>query len=211
MTFAIYTSTVSANGRKVMLLIKHLGLNPELIEVDVYKGEGQDPTYKSLNPFGKVPTLVEGDFVLWESNAILQYIAEKHGNYQLTSTEPAYRADIARWMFWEAAHWQPTITTVLGATVGHALMPEIVPEPSSDPDWLNKDFVGLAHYLDGILNQTDYLCGDALSLADLSVAGMMTYFHFCKFPFETYPSLTRWFQRIEQLEAWQKTQSPLWS
>ncbi len=72
--------------------------------MNVYRGEGRAPEFLAKNPWGKVPTLVDGDFVLWESNAILLYASEAHGEDRLWSREPRERADISRWVFWESAH-----------------------------------------------------------------------------------------------------------
>jgi glutathione S-transferase len=208
--FRIYTTPISANGRKILALVHHLHLFPEIKIINVYNGEGQNLDYLAINPFGKIPTLVEDDFILWESNAILQYIADKYGAYQLSSSDHRIRADIARWMFWESSHWQPAISAVLAGVVGHALLPHLVPSPVSDPDWLNSTFLVHAHYLNQHLETHTFLVNDALSIADFSVAGMMTYFRFGKFPFANYPNIAKWYERIESLEAWKNTRTTLW-
>ena len=66
----IYATTLSANGRKVLSVSRHLGLEPEIHDVNVYRGEGRTPQYLAINPSGKIPTLIDGEFVLSESNAI---------------------------------------------------------------------------------------------------------------------------------------------
>lgn len=81
--YTLYTTPLSANGRKVVALSRHLGLDPEIVEVNVYAGMGRTPEFLGRNPWGKVPTLVDGDLTLWESNAILQYITEAHGGFRL--------------------------------------------------------------------------------------------------------------------------------
>lgn len=83
--FKLYTHPHSANGRKVLAIINYLKLKPEIIPINVYTGEGQKSDYLKINPFGKIPTLVDGEFILWESNAIMLYIADKYGAYQLSS------------------------------------------------------------------------------------------------------------------------------
>jgi glutathione S-transferase len=208
--FTIYTTPISANGRKVLALAHHLQLSPEIKIINVYKGEGQHTDYLAINPFGKIPTLVEEDFILWESNAILQYIADKHGEYQLSSCDPTLRADISHWMFWESSHWQPTISIVLAGVVGHALVPHLIPASTTDPDWQNPTFLLHARFLNQHLGAHPFLVNDALTIADFSVAGMMTYFRFGKFPFENYPHITRWYEYIESLEAWKSTQATIW-
>lgn len=209
--FKLYTHPHSANGRKVLALTYHLHLQPEIVLVNIYQGEGQRPEYLQINPLGKIPALVDGDFILWESNAILQYIAEKFGNFQLSSPEPQKRADIARWLFWETAHWQPAVTTVLTPVVAHRVVPQLFPEPKEAPQWEQLEFKRWAAFLNTHLASLPFLVGDELTLADISVAGMMTYFRFAKFPFDEYPALGRWYALIEGLEAWKKSESPLWT
>lgn len=209
--FTLYTTPISANGRKVLAVAEQLQLKPEIKIVNVYQGEGQIAEYLAVNPFGKIPTLVDGDFVLWESNAQCQYMAEALANYELSSQDPKVRADIARWMFWETSHWQPAISTVLAGAVGHALLPNLVPAPSSEPDWHSTPFMACANHINHHLQNNQFLVQNKLSIADFSVAGMMTYFRFGKFPFNRFPHLSRWYETIEKLAAWRNTQDATWA
>ena len=113
-SFTLYATPLSANGRKVLAVSQHVGLTPEIRLVDVYRGEGRTAEYLAINPSGKIPALVEGDFTLTESNAILQYLCEAHGDCRLWSREAKARGAIARWLFWESAHWQPVLTSAVG-------------------------------------------------------------------------------------------------
>ena len=121
--YTLFTTPLSANGRKTVALSRHLALDPDVVDVNVYQGEGQRAEFLEINPSGKVPTLVDDDLTLWESNAILQYISEAYGEFRLWSREPGPRANIARWLFWESAHWQPALTSVIAQHVGHVLRP----------------------------------------------------------------------------------------
>ncbi len=208
--FKLYTSPISANGRKVLALTYYLNLDVEINLVNVYKGEGRLPDYLSINPFGKIPTLQDGDFILWESNAILEYIAEQYANYQLYSRDPQTRANIARWLFWESSHFQPAATLVLAGVVGHELVPEYVAKPTEDPAWHEPSFHDNINYLDAHFNSHPFIAGDKLTIADFSIAGMMTYFRFAKFPFERFANLNRWYETIEALDAWKKTATAPW-
>jgi glutathione S-transferase len=208
--FKIYSTTLSGNGRKVLALCHHLRLKPEVHEVNVYRGEGQTPEYLTINPAGKIPTLVENNFILSESNAILQYICEAYSDCQLFSKLPQEKAYIASWQFWEAAHWQPALTPVLAPLIGHKLFPETLPAPSDVPDWNNEQLQPLLSRLEAHLQNHAYLAGEKLTIADFSVAGMMTFFRTAGFPFDAYSNLTAWYGRIENLEAWQETENELW-
>ncbi len=208
--FTLYTTPLSANGRKPLALIHQLGLEPEIRLVNVYAGEGRAPAYLAINPLGKIPALVDGDFTLCESNAILVYIAEQYGSSRLWSREPRVRAEILRWLFWESSAWQPALSGLLAPTVGHRLLPKIVPAPAADPDWQSAQVTPLLAILNSQLGGRAFLTGPELTIADLAVAGMTTYFAQTKFPSRAWPDLGAWLARIEALEAWTASADPLW-
>ncbi|MGO9950190.1 MAG: glutathione S-transferase family protein [Steroidobacteraceae bacterium] len=207
----LYSTALSANGRKVLAAGRHLELDIEVRLVNVYRGEGRDAAYLAINPSGKIPTLVDGDLTLHESNAILLYLSEAHGNFRLWSRDPKLRGRIARWLFWESAHWQPALAALLSACVGHRLLPKLVAAPAAQPDWSAAAVAPLMNMLQATLSASSFLVGDELSIADFAVAGMTTYFAAAGFPFQKYPAFNDWYRRIETLDAWRATREPLWS
>jgi glutathione S-transferase len=207
----LYTTPLSANGRKVLAVCRQLGVNCEVHIVDVYKGEGRTPAYLAINPSGKIPTIVDGEFVLFESNAILLYLDQAHGGYALSSGDAQSRSRVVQWLFWESAHWQPGLSSVLSERVAHQLFPERIPRPRSAPDWSNGTVQPLLRTLEAALATQPFLTGSKMTLADFSVAGMTTYFKACGFPFQEYPAITRWFDRLEGLDAWRSTGVALWT
>jgi glutathione S-transferase len=207
----IYATPLSANGRKVLAVSRQLGLNPEIHDVNVYRGEGRSPEYLAINPTGKIPTLVDGEFVLSESNAILLYLAEAHGANRLWSSESKQRSSIAQWLFWESAHWQPTLIAFLSELVGHRLLPERMPSPRHAPDWSSALVQPTLKILETGLNADAFLSGAEPTIADFAVAGMMTYFRAAAFPFQRFPKIAAWYARIESFDSWRATQSPLWT
>lgn len=209
--FTLYTTPLSANGRKPLAVSHHLGLAPEIRLVNVYTGEGRAPAYLEINPLGKIPTLVDGDFALFESNATLVYVSEAYGGLRLFSRDPRGRADILRWMFWESSHWQPALSVVLGPIVGHRLLPKVLPAPAAPPDWTHAQLAPQLAFLEAQLAGRAFLTGAELTLADFAVAGMTTYFRAARFPFDAYPNIRAWCGRIDALEAWKASADPLWS
>jgi glutathione S-transferase len=207
----IYATPLSANGRKVLAVSRHLGLNPEIHDVNVYRGEGQSVQYLAVNPSGKIPALIDGEFMLAESNAILLYLAEAHGGNRLWSNEAKLRARIAQWLFWESAHWQPTLIAFLSAVVGHRLLPERIPRPQHAPDWSGALVHPILTTLETALGSAAFLTGPAPTIADFSVAGMMTYFKVADFPFPNFPMISSWYARIEAFESWRETKSSVWA
>jgi glutathione S-transferase len=186
-------------------------LNPEIHEVNVYRGEGRTLQYLAINPAGKIPFVVDDGFVLSESNAILLYLAEAHGANRLWSSEPKQRSRIAQWLFWESAHWQPILIAFLSELVGHRLLPQRIPAPKHSPDWSSALVQPILETLEAGLSGGAFLTGAEVSIADFSVAGMTTYFRAAAFPFQRYPKIAAWYARLESFESWRGTQSPLWA
>lgn len=104
----IYADPITINCRKVIAGLDLMGASYELVHVDYFKAEQKSPEYMAINPNAAIPAMVDGDFVLWESNSILQYAADKIGNGAAYPKESKVRADINRWMFWESASWFPS-------------------------------------------------------------------------------------------------------
>jgi glutathione S-transferase len=97
----LYINPTSPNVRRVRLTAAVLGLQLEEKKLDFAKGEQKNPEYLALNPNGAVPTLVDGDFVLTESRAIMQYLASKKPEMGLLPRDEQVRADVTRWQFWD--------------------------------------------------------------------------------------------------------------
>jgi glutathione S-transferase len=105
----IYDFPLSPHSRQVRAIVYELGLTPEFVTVNLFQGEQRSADILRLNANGKVPILVDGDFVLWESNAIVNYLA--HGS-ALLPTGARERADVERWCDWHLAHLGPAISKV---------------------------------------------------------------------------------------------------
>ena len=102
----LYGFPDSPNTWKVRAVIAHLGLPVEETFVDLMKGEQTAPSYLAVNPTGRTPTLVDGDFALWESTAIINYLASLKPS-TLWPDDAKPRADIMRWQSWHLQHWGP--------------------------------------------------------------------------------------------------------
>ena len=119
--------------------------------------------------------------------------------------------EILRWLFWEASAWQPALSALLAPCVGHRLLPDVVPAPAAPPDWRGPTIAPLLDLLEDELAEREFLCGSALTIADLSVAGMTTYFRHAGFPSIDWPALSHWIARIESLDAWRASADPVWA
>jgi glutathione S-transferase len=107
MSIELYVFPPSPRAFKVMAVANHLGLDCALRMVDFSKGEHRTPEYAALNPNMRMPTLKDDDFVIWESNAINQYLASQKPESGLLPKDEKARLDVTRWQFWDLAHWDP--------------------------------------------------------------------------------------------------------
>jgi glutathione S-transferase len=153
---------------------------------------------------------VDGDLTLCESNAILQYLSEAHGDFNLWSRDPKRRADISRWLFWESSQWQPALIPVLERSVRQQLQSESTRSEPIDVNWNNDRFQSVAKVLDAHLSGRAFLVGDEITLADFSVGAMMMYVRSAHFPFAVFANVDAWYSRIESLPAWRATAEGPW-
>jgi glutathione S-transferase len=198
----IHAIPASHNCRRVLATANHLGLDFELVVPDMAAGALKEPSYLALNPNGKVPTLEDGDFKLWESNAIMQYLASQKPN-DLWPENARTRADIARWQFWEANH----ISRGTGPLAFERVFKPMFLKKEADEAEVEKalaTFNQFAPVLNGRLEGRDFLLGD-LTLADFSVAADFTYAGPGRFPLDDYPHIQRWLAKLDGVDAWKKS------
>ncbi|SMF95813.1 glutathione S-transferase [Methylomagnum ishizawai] len=203
----LYFHPASPFARKPRIVAHLLGLELETEFVDLFAGKGQVPEFLKLNPHGKVPTLVDGDFSLWESNAILQYLAAKQGDTALYPDDVKVRADIARWLFWESSSWSQVCMVYVNENILKPMLGRGEPDPAELAK-VEEKFHRFAKVLDGHLAGRDWLVGDGITLADVSVAASLMYAVPGKYPLEGYANIARWFGQVQALPAWAATAPP---
>jgi GST-like protein len=154
----------SPNPAKVALFLEESGLPYELVPVDTRKGEQHTDAFKAINPNAKTPALVDGDAVVFDSNAILLYLAEKTGKF-LPADTPAVRAQMYSWLMF--------IATGIGPYTGQNVhFKHAAPEPKQYA--LNRyDFEAWRHWniLDAHLAKNTWMVGDTYSLVDMALWG----------------------------------------
>ncbi len=199
----LYYHPNSPNCVDVLATANHLGIELDLHLIDLLKGAQKDPAFLKINPNGRVPALVDGEFVLWESNAIMQYIASTKPNNRLWPANERMRMDICRWQFWQASQWNRGT----GPLVWENMIKKLLGLGSPDPAKI-KEGEGLFHasaaVLDNHLKERQYLVGGDVTLADFSVAAMLVYAQPARFPLEKYEQIRAWYARIAGLDAWKK-------
>jgi glutathione S-transferase len=199
----LYHNPLSPNVRRVLLTAAVLGIELEEKKLDFAKGEHKSPEYLALNANGAVPTLVDGDFVLTESRAIMQYLASRKPESGLLPRDEAARADVSRWQFWDAAHFSPQMGTLAFEKMIKAMMGLGEPDQAKIKEALTN-FRRFAAVLNKRLEGKQYVVGNALTIADLTIASSLMYAKQVEVPVAEFPNVEAWFARITQLDGWKK-------
>jgi glutathione S-transferase len=199
----LYGRRNSINVQKVIWSLAELGLvegrDFERIDAGLQFGVVNTPEFLALNPNGLVPTLVDDEHVLWESNTIVRYLVSSRGDGALLPVDPAARADVERWMDWQLGTlWATLRVAFLGLTR--------VPEAERDYDAItasHRDAARLLRIADGVLCNRQFLAQGRFTVADIGVAlSAVRWFSLTeKFAdvFEAYPempSLSAWLARV---------------
>lgn len=188
------------NPRKVCALARYLGSPVDYIRIDLRKGEHKAPEFLAKNPNGKVPVLVDGDLVLWESTAIMVHLAVKAGS-DLWPSDPAGQVEVLRWLGWDLNHFSRH-----GATLyfEHVIKPYIgLGEPEARAvEEASRFYRSFAAVLDEHLASRDFVAGDRLTIADFSVGTLLPWAEDARLPVAEFPNVVRWHERMTALPGW---------
>ena len=190
MSMQLYHSPYSGNSSRAVAVARAVGAPITFIEVDLAKGEQRSPAFLAWNPNGLVPVLVDGETTLWESNAILVYLAERCPT-PLWPEGAARRADILKWMFWGASHLQRDTDVLLFERLIKSffqLGPADEARIAANEPSLRKHLA----ILDGQLARTPFVCGDAPTLADYSLQTPIETAASTGAPLDAFPAVGRW-------------------
>jgi glutathione S-transferase len=195
----------SQNARRPRIVWRLAGLaGVEEVEVDLAAGAHREPAFLASNPNGQVPVLVDGDFTLWESNAIAQYLAARAGRTDLWPDDPREQADVSRWQLWGHTRWGGPV----GGLVWERLWKRVRGQGPADEAAVQRhlaDFAVQAALLDAHLATAPWVAAGRLTVADVGLACTLTYATPAALPLEGYPHLSSWFGRIRALDAWAAT------
>ncbi len=191
------------NGNKLHIMLEELGLDYELIPVNLGKGEQRDPAFVAINPNGKIPAIVDMDgpggrpLSLAESGAILIYLGEKTG--RLIPGDPCERLATLQWVMFQMAHVGPMVGQlhhfIASAPAGNAYGIERY----------RKEGERLLDVLDRRLQDSAHLANADYTIADICTwPWIRSWIHTTKQPLGARPALTRWYEQIEQRPAVRK-------
>ncbi|MBX7194888.1 MAG: glutathione S-transferase family protein [Sandaracinaceae bacterium] len=205
----LYHHPFSSNARRAVITAHHLAQlagapKVELALVDLSKGQQRTPEYLHMNPNGRVPVLDDDGFFLSESHAIQIYLAEKTPGQTLYPSEARAKADVNRWMFWNAHHFAPAVAVLNWERV----VKPMLGRGETDPKEIARGEMLLGdcfRVLDQHLADHQYLSGDGLTLADLAVSTPLMAIGPAKLPIEGRTHILRWFDAMRELPAWKAT------
>ncbi|HEY8565988.1 MAG TPA: glutathione S-transferase N-terminal domain-containing protein [Beijerinckiaceae bacterium] len=188
--------SLAPNPMKVALMLEETGLAYEPVPVDTRKGEQHGPEILKLNPNAKVPIIVDGEAVVFDSSAILMYLAEKTGQFG-PGNSPKERGDFLSWQFF--------VSSGIGPYSGQAVhFKHFAPEPIPYAQ-TRYMFEAKRHYaiLDERLKHHRYMLGDAYTILDMNVWGWtrMVPFLFGEEGYATYPNVKRHLDEISARPA----------
>ena len=196
----LYGRNSSCNVQKAMWVLQEAGVDYEHIELGGDFGGLDDPAFRAMNPHGKVPVLKDGDTVVWESDAIVRYVAATYAVGSLWPEDPAARAVCDQWMCWTAAKHYPDWI---------ALFWKFVRRP---PGLRNQAEIDVHHAacvtsftaLDRRLGEVPYLAGEHFTMADVPAG--MTLYRWFEMDIErpAFPNVEAWYARLRERPAYRK-------
>ncbi|EJF62091.1 glutathione S-transferase C-terminal-like protein [Dichomitus squalens LYAD-421 SS1] len=205
--FTLYTHTGGPNGWKVVNVLEELGLTYEPIYLDFGKNEQKAPEYTKYNPNGRIPTLIDhknGDFVLWESDAILLYLTDKYDTEKrLTVTDEKEKYSLFKWLFFQSSGQGPYFGQAAWFLRYH---PEQVP---SAIERYRKETLRVMSVLESVLSKQEWLVGGKPTIADFSfitwnnVALSFTLKDYADVQKE-YPAFHAWHQKLVSRDSVKK-------
>ncbi|MDP6675435.1 MAG: glutathione S-transferase family protein [Gammaproteobacteria bacterium] len=184
----LHSFFITPNNRKVEAFIKHFDLDVEIHQVNFRERENQTDKFLAMNPMGKVPVLVDGDLNLWESNAILTYLATVFPQTHTLPADPKSRADVDRWLHWQSCHLMPA-------------MGRLKTDEDADPVTLLQP---LFKVLDIQLQDKEYVCGE-LSVADFAIAAYTLTKLGRQYDYSEVSNVAAWRDRMAQLKGFIET------
>ena len=199
----LYVFPPSPNSLRCQAVANQLGIELELVPVDLPGGAHMKDEFIALNPNHKIPTLVDDDFVLWESSAIMVYLAHQRPGTDLIPEDVKERARTVQWTFWNTAHWGPTC----GIFTFENLVKKMLGMGEPDPAELEKGNEGFTRFgavLNDHLKGRDTLVGSSVTLADHAIASWLVHAEGAGLPLDGYDEITRWCGHVLGSEAWQQ-------
>jgi glutathione S-transferase len=194
----LYYSDILSSHR-ACAVARYVNAPVEYVYLDFAKGEHQKPAYLAINPNGKVPTLVKGERITWEADAVICRLSDDMGADLWP--HDTRQMDIVRWFSWNAQHFTRAGGTLYFENIVKRRF-GIGPPDADVVDEAIRDFRRWAAVLDGHLADRTWLVGDSITVADFSVAMVLPYADEAKLPLGDFANMRRWHDRLNEIESW---------
>ena len=203
----LYNAGLSPNAMRVRAVANELGIGLELIDVNLRDTKVKVDTLLPVNPNTKVPVLVDGDFVLWESRAINAYLASLKPEAGLYPADAKARAIVDQWSYWGAIHLGPAMQRVSFERYMKVKFGMGDPDETAIAGSL-KEMAQFLGVLNGNLADKQWVAG-TLSLADFAIATTFPYRDVAGISLEETPHVADWIARLEARPSWQAAAAPV--
>ena len=190
----------SINVQKVLWALEELKVPYERTDAGLQFGVVNEPFYRKMNPNGRVPTIDDDGFVLWESNAIVRYLAAKHGAGSLYPNDPKQRADSDRWMDWATSTVAPALTPVFWGLVRTPPEKRNMAAIEADAEKVAQAFQVLEQALEG----RDYVCGKSFTMGDIPLGTFVYRWYALAVKRPTLAKVEAYHQRLQRRPAYKK-------
>lgn len=208
MTITLHVFPLSPRAFKVLFAANQLGIEYKMAFVDFAKQDQKTPGFTTLNPNQRMPVLEDDGYVLWESNAIVQYLASLKPESGLLPTDLKARMTAVKWQFWETAHFDPACAIFMFERVVKPLFGR--GESSESEIKRGEELMArLCPVLDGALQKTRYVAGESLTVADISLGATLVSADQARMPIESYRAIQRWRTDLAALPGWIKASSQM--
>ena len=196
----LFARRTSSNSQKVLWFLGELGVPYELVATGGDAGGLDDAEYRAMNPNGRVPTLLDGSFAVWESHAILRYLAATRSPDRFWESDPADRSRVERWMDWSQAQFDASFMQLFW---GHWRTPAARRNRALN-DMLVERCAGFLEVLDEALSGSDFVAGPQLSLADVPVGALMYRYANLDVTRDLPRHVGRWYRRLTERPAYRE-------
>ena len=187
------------NGRKACVAAKHFNAPVEFVRVNLGKNEQSAPAFLALNPNGKVPVLETESGSIWESNAIMAFLARQAGSDLLPTDDRL--VDVIRWLTWSSEHFNRYTSRVYFENLVKQHF-NIGPADAAMVEEANGYILKYGAILNDHLKGRRYVVGDTLTIADFAVGAALPYASAAKIPLDGFSEISRWTDRLNELPAW---------
>jgi len=187
------------NARKPCAVAKYLNIPIQATRVNLQNGEHQKPAFLALNPNAKIPVLQDGETIIWESSAIMMYLAQTAGS-DLWPSNPKEQVDVHKWLSWDSAHFSRHAGTLM---FENYLKPYfgIGETDAAVVEEATGFFKRFGQVLDHHMRGRDFVSGNKLSIADFAISSVLPSRDDANIPLDGFKEIHRWYDQLMEIPA----------